>query len=551
MASFDFDVFIAHASEDKAAFVTPLANALKRYGLKVWFDKFTLKVGDSLHDSIEKGLTRSHYGVVILSRKFLSKKWPREELNGLFARNLEGHKVILPVWHNLSAARMRSALPMLADKFALRSTDGIESVARSLVETIRPELLELDERQASAFEAGESFIAEARRKYPGYDFVVQSGPVTGSVSPETGFAITNGTRRIEIRVSDPSIMSSPPGGRIQFFGEGVKKAIEFQRTGKPQKWESSEFALDDWNIPLMPSKVDGSTLAVGEQILPKIPPRHMRVEVGSPPNVIFPIMEMRPVRLGTHKSEATLSDRESPLTISMVFPLGTDRLPDYSQQIDITLAWNPKGKRVSECKKLIEAIDALRRGSVLRFIDIHLDQPIFKANANSSGMVDPFSNSFRTIVLLASQIDQEFSVPLRMPDVISEEDGESLFHLDCLLNGKEYGLATNNTLRLVKADGEEGATQEAFIRGECCATLADASSNFPGYFPLFSQRVATRDWVRDMEFTPTEVSAAVKAFSETPIGSEFNIEIKAKGPAHLRWRDDSILKNMDVGKLTQ
>ncbi len=59
MTDFDFDVFISHASEDKAVFVTPLANALRKHGLKVWFDRFTLKVGDSLHNSIEKGLARS------------------------------------------------------------------------------------------------------------------------------------------------------------------------------------------------------------------------------------------------------------------------------------------------------------------------------------------------------------------------------------------------------------------------------------------------------------------------------------------------------------
>jgi hypothetical protein len=104
----------------------------------------------------------------------------------------------------------------------------------------------------------------------------------------------------------------------------------------------------------------------------------------------------------------------------------------------------------------------------------------------------------------------------------------------------------NNTLRLVKADGEVGAAQEAFVKGEWPATFTDAPSNYPGYFPLFSQRVATRDWVRVVEFTPAGVSAAVKAFSEAPTGSEFSIEITAKGSAYLRWRDDSILKNIEL-----
>jgi hypothetical protein len=552
MRDFDFDVFISHASEDKSAFVTPLANALKRYGLRVWFDKFTLKVGDSLHDSIEKGLARSRYGVVVFSRKFLSKKWTREELNGLFARNLEGHKVILPVWHNLSAARMRSVLPMLADKVALRSSDGIEAVARSLVETIRPELLELDVRKESAFEGNESFIAEARRKYPGYDFAVHSGTMPDSISPETKFSIARGTRRIEIRVSDPSMMSSPPGGHVQFFGAGVKKAIEFQRTGKPQKWEPGEFALKDWNLPLMPPNANGSTMAVGELKLPKIPPRPIRVEVGSPPAVVFPIMEIRPVRLGTHESEIVLSDSESPLRVSIVFPIGSSGFPDNQQEFDLTLSWEEtSGKRVSECKKLIEAIDALRRGEALRFIDIRLDHLIFASKANLSGMADPFGPSFRRTAFLASQIEEAFSTPLHMPEIISEEDAESLFHLDCLLNGCEYGRAANSTLCLIKTDGEVGAAQETFIRGECAATFTDGPSNYPGYFPLFSRRVATRDWVRVVEFAPAEVDTAVTAWSKAPVRSEITIDVTAKGPVYLRWREDSILKNIEVGKLAQ
>jgi hypothetical protein len=55
-----FDVFISHASEDKEAFVEPLATELRKRGLKVWFDKFELKVGDSLrHRSKNKGTGRT------------------------------------------------------------------------------------------------------------------------------------------------------------------------------------------------------------------------------------------------------------------------------------------------------------------------------------------------------------------------------------------------------------------------------------------------------------------------------------------------------------
>jgi TIR domain len=51
-----WDIFICHASEDKEAIARPLANALKQAGLDVWYDEFTLTLGDSLRRKIDYGL---------------------------------------------------------------------------------------------------------------------------------------------------------------------------------------------------------------------------------------------------------------------------------------------------------------------------------------------------------------------------------------------------------------------------------------------------------------------------------------------------------------
>ncbi len=74
-----YDVFVAHASEDKS-FVTPLALSLTQTGLKVWYDDFVLKVGDSLRREVDKGLVQSRYGIVILSHYFFRKQWPQKEM---------------------------------------------------------------------------------------------------------------------------------------------------------------------------------------------------------------------------------------------------------------------------------------------------------------------------------------------------------------------------------------------------------------------------------------------------------------------------------------
>ena len=68
-----YDFFIAHASEDKEDFVRPLAKALRSKGARVCYDEFSLRVGDSLRRSIDRGLAKSRFGVVILSAALLQK----------------------------------------------------------------------------------------------------------------------------------------------------------------------------------------------------------------------------------------------------------------------------------------------------------------------------------------------------------------------------------------------------------------------------------------------------------------------------------------------
>ncbi len=132
-----WDVFVSHASEDKESFALPLAEALRDRGLKVWFDTFTLTVGDSLRRSIDRGLVESRFGIVILSKAFFQKHWPQLELDGLVARESAGVKVILPVWHEIDENHVRSHSPLLADRLAVSSDKGLEHVVDQLMQAIQ------------------------------------------------------------------------------------------------------------------------------------------------------------------------------------------------------------------------------------------------------------------------------------------------------------------------------------------------------------------------------------------------------------------------------
>ncbi len=132
-ASKKYDVFISHASEDKEDFVRPLAETLQNDGVNVWYDEFELKWGDSLRRSIDLGLANSTYGIVILSDSFFKKNWTQYELDGLVDREMNGIKVILPIWHKVTKDEVQKFSPSLANKKALNSSIySINEIAEEL-----------------------------------------------------------------------------------------------------------------------------------------------------------------------------------------------------------------------------------------------------------------------------------------------------------------------------------------------------------------------------------------------------------------------------------
>ncbi|MDQ0641079.1 hypothetical protein QF042_004644 [Pedobacter sp. W3I1] len=90
-------IFLSHTSFDKP-FVEKLANDLTRLGINVWFDKWEIKVGESLFWKIEEGIRANEYLGIILSPQALTSEWVRSELGAAFAKQIRGKKiVVLPI----------------------------------------------------------------------------------------------------------------------------------------------------------------------------------------------------------------------------------------------------------------------------------------------------------------------------------------------------------------------------------------------------------------------------------------------------------------------
>jgi|GEM_PF-3064563 len=132
-----WDLFISHASEDKADVARPLADMLQAKGFKVWYDEFSLTLGDNLRRSIEQGLAQSQFGVVILSPSFFARKWTNLELDGLFALEKLGEKRFLPVWHNVNASDVERYSSLMAMRLGVPTSKGLDHVVRQIDQAVQ------------------------------------------------------------------------------------------------------------------------------------------------------------------------------------------------------------------------------------------------------------------------------------------------------------------------------------------------------------------------------------------------------------------------------
>lgn len=135
----EYDVFISHASEDKEDFVDEFVAELRKAGVKVWYDTSQIAWGDSLRKRIDDGLTKSRFGIAILSPNYIAdgKYWTKEELNGIFQLESINGKTLLPIWHKLTKKQVTDFSPIVANKKAMTTASMTpQEIAHELVKLI-------------------------------------------------------------------------------------------------------------------------------------------------------------------------------------------------------------------------------------------------------------------------------------------------------------------------------------------------------------------------------------------------------------------------------
>jgi excisionase family DNA binding protein len=128
----EWDVFVCHASEDKAGVARPLYDHLTRRGISCWIDEAEIAWGESIVAKIQQGLSRARYVIVVLSPQLLQKKWAQKELRSALSLEIEAARnVVLPLIVGDAHSALAS-LPFLQEKRYVTWNGDPSSVEREL-----------------------------------------------------------------------------------------------------------------------------------------------------------------------------------------------------------------------------------------------------------------------------------------------------------------------------------------------------------------------------------------------------------------------------------
>ena len=134
--------FISHDSNDKDNIARPIAEGLTKIGLSVWFDEYSLKPGDRLRESIEKGMKDCKKCILVLTPNFLNNLgWTAAEFNMIFTREIiEEQSLVIPVWAGVSKKEVYEYSPGLVNVLgAIWTDEGQEKIIRDIARSLDAE----------------------------------------------------------------------------------------------------------------------------------------------------------------------------------------------------------------------------------------------------------------------------------------------------------------------------------------------------------------------------------------------------------------------------
>ena len=133
------DIFLCHAWDDRKGAARQLHDELVKNGVSVWFSEKDIALGTTFLRAIDKGLSHSAIGIVLVTPYFLKRIKAEgiadKELSALLSRNL-----LVPIVHGTTYDELRDVSPLLGSRNGLDTAeDSISQVAIRLAELVKVE----------------------------------------------------------------------------------------------------------------------------------------------------------------------------------------------------------------------------------------------------------------------------------------------------------------------------------------------------------------------------------------------------------------------------
>ncbi len=129
----EYDGFLSFAEED-ALFAEELYAELMKYDLKIWFSKEHLRVGDSILGGINEAISRSRYGIVLLSKHTFSddKHFPLLELKAIINKEIYANMGLLPIYVDIDHRFVVKNGIIFSDYYAINNVEELSQVAQKI-----------------------------------------------------------------------------------------------------------------------------------------------------------------------------------------------------------------------------------------------------------------------------------------------------------------------------------------------------------------------------------------------------------------------------------
>jgi len=130
------DVFLCHAWDDRQGAAKELHELLEKTGVKVWFSEKDLGLGVPMMRAIDKGLTNSRIGLVLVTPALLTRL-PKEGVADKELSILPAGNQLIPIVHNTTYEALRNVSPMLASRSGLdTSEDSMAVITKKIAELV-------------------------------------------------------------------------------------------------------------------------------------------------------------------------------------------------------------------------------------------------------------------------------------------------------------------------------------------------------------------------------------------------------------------------------